>query len=224
MPLEKYQVQKVPILNQGRKRACSGFGRATAAHFLAVVPDERKISPRMFYIMTRRYDGFPGECYEGACARGAMKSWHKHGVCSKELWPYEAGKEDNKLTHDRAVDAMSRPLGAYFRVNHRDLVALHCAIAYDTPLLGLEKHINEDDELSALFMSGSADWVKAPNKARKGSIWSSQSSRHGDFDDDEATQHLMLVRILAVDQNGMGFEFSRSTSSLSDRRKMLEAV
>lgn len=133
IPLEKYKEQKVPILNQGQEGSCTGFGLATVAHSLlrrrVVVPDEQEISPRMIYAMARRYDEFPGERYSGSSARGAMKGWNKHGVCSKDLWPYEAGKEDNTLSNDRAVDALKRPLGAYFRVNHRDIVSMHSALA-----------------------------------------------------------------------------------------------
>jgi hypothetical protein len=78
--------------------------------------------------------------------------------------------------------------------------------------------------LQELFKSGRADWVKAPNNSRLGSIWSSKSTRHGDFDDDEPTLRSTLARILAVEQAEMAFSFSRSVSSLSDRRKMLEAI
>ena len=32
------------------------------------------------------------------------------------------------MSGTRSSDALNRPLGAYFRVNHRDLVAMHAAI------------------------------------------------------------------------------------------------
>src|SRR3546814_17768405 len=57
-----------------------------------------------------------------------MKGWHKHGVCADKKAPYDLAKPDFELTHQLALDAMRRPLGAYFRVNHRDLVAMHSAI------------------------------------------------------------------------------------------------
>ncbi len=58
-----------------------------------------------------------------------MKGWHKHGVCSATEWPYtvSVGKKD-QLTASRTSDARNRLLGAYFRVNHLDLVAMHSAI------------------------------------------------------------------------------------------------
>jgi hypothetical protein len=121
------------ILNQGKEGACTGFGLATVANFLlqrrVVVPDSKRVSARMFYEMARRYDEWPGEKYSGSSARGAMKGWHKHGVCSENVWPYSVSQAGGTLTHQRAEDAAKRPLGAYFRVNHQDLVAMHSALA-----------------------------------------------------------------------------------------------
>lgn len=131
--LSDYQAVGVPILDQGKEGACTGFGLATVAHYLLrrrrVVPDEAQISPRMFYEMARRYDEWPGEDYDGSSARGAMKGWHKHGVCAKDFWPDNPRQGDRRLNNARARDAVSRPLGAYFRVNHKDIVAMHSALA-----------------------------------------------------------------------------------------------
>lgn len=132
IPLPRWTRWKVPVLDQGSEGACTGFGLATVANYLLKrLPsalDRSEVSARMFYEMARRYDEWPGEDYEGSSARGAMKGWHKHGVCARKSWPYDPAKPDTELTHRRAVDAMHRPLGAYFRVNHRDLVAMHSAI------------------------------------------------------------------------------------------------
>lgn len=133
-PLEVYRKVSVPILDQGKEGACTGFGLATVCHYLlrARSIDEDKtttVSPRMLYEMAKRYDEWPGERYEGSSARGAMKGWHKHGVCSASVWPYDVEQRDMKLTAERATDGILRPLGAYFRVNHRDLVAMHAAIS-----------------------------------------------------------------------------------------------
>lgn len=130
--LDAYRGLGIPVLDQGTEGACTGFGLATVAHFLlsgrVAAPTDAAVSPRMFYEMARRYDEWPGEDYSGSSARGAMKGWHKHGVCSGVLWPYEAGRDDTDLTPDRIADAAKRPLGAYFRVNHSDLVAMHAAL------------------------------------------------------------------------------------------------
>lgn len=132
VPLTTYRRARVPILNQGVEGACTGFALATVVHYLLhqrkVVPDRTRVSARMLYEMARRYDEWPGESYSGSSARGAMKGWHKHGVCAEKVWPY-APNEAGQLTDDRASDGLRRPLGAYFRVNHRDLVAMHSAIA-----------------------------------------------------------------------------------------------
>lgn len=132
LPLETYRRHKVPILDQGEEGACTGFGLATVAHFLLrtrkVVPDRERVSPRMLYAMARRYDEWRGENYDGSSCRGAMKGWHKHGVCAEALWMHDPATPDYTLTDDRSRDAQQRPLGAYFRVNHKDLVAMHAAI------------------------------------------------------------------------------------------------
>lgn len=131
-PLEDYRAAGVPILDQGTEGACTGFGLATVIHYLLrrrrPVADEVCVSPRMLYEMAKRYDEWPGEGYEGSSARGAMKGWHKHGVCAEALWPYH-GRVPKGKSAERWTDARLRPLGAYFRVNHRDLIAMHAALA-----------------------------------------------------------------------------------------------
>lgn len=133
IPLDDYREYGVPILDQGMEGACTGFGLATVAHYLLkrrkTHPDPTPVSPRMIYEMAKRYDEWPGEEYSGSSARGAMKGWHKHGICSEQDWPYLSKKSDGGLTIARTTDALRRPLGAYFRVNHTDIVAMHSAIA-----------------------------------------------------------------------------------------------
>ena len=134
VPLGDFLDWQVPILNQGSEGACTGFGLSTVANYLLlkrrVLPDRVPVSPRMAYEMARRYDEWPGEDYSGSSARGAMKGWHKHGLCSEQEWRYQPAPDDRQgLTDARTSDARRRPLGAYFRVNHTDLVAMHSAIA-----------------------------------------------------------------------------------------------
>jgi hypothetical protein len=134
VPIDSYLRHKIPVLDQGQEGACTGFGLATVANYLLArrvcVPDRNCVSPRMFYELARRYDEWPGEAYSGSSARGAMKGWNKHGVCAEEDWKYEV-EEDQRdgFTHERMASAKRRPLGAYFRVNHLDLIAMHAAIA-----------------------------------------------------------------------------------------------
>jgi hypothetical protein len=131
--LKEYTKWKVPVLDQGQEGACTGFGLATVANYLLrrrkVVPDPKPVSARMLYEMAKRYDEWPGEGYSGSSARGAIKGWYKHGVCGDECWPYDVNKQDRRLNEVRTSDALRRPLGAYYRVNHKDLIAMHTAMA-----------------------------------------------------------------------------------------------
>ncbi|HEY8357127.1 MAG TPA: C1 family peptidase [Ramlibacter sp.] len=132
MPLAAYVRHRPRILDQGTEGACTGFGLAAVANYLLAMRkgkrDARPVSARMLYELARRYDEWPGVAYSGSSARGAMKGWHKHGVCSESEWAYRA-PGGGGLTRARTADALRRPLGAYLRVNHRDLVAMHCALA-----------------------------------------------------------------------------------------------
>src|SRR5688572_5480995 len=148
--LESYQKvtkRTVPILNQGNEGACTGFGLAAVCNYLlgtrVVRPWKDPVSPRMLYENARRYDEWQGEDYDGSSARGAMKGWHRHGVCTEICWPYKLKSNEREgLTNERALDAARRPLGAYFRVNHRDLVAMHAAIA-ETGILFVTANVHD---------------------------------------------------------------------------------
>ncbi len=130
--LHSYQQYEVPVLDQGDEGSCTGFALATVANYLlyrrAIEPNRLPVSPRMLYEMAKRYDEWPGENYSGSSARGAMKGWHKHGICAEDLWPYQEGNEDRTINAERSNDAVRRTLGAYYRVNHKDLVAMHSAV------------------------------------------------------------------------------------------------
>lgn len=133
VPLSRHIALKVPVLDQGDEGACTAFGLATVAHTLLRTrssgADTTQVSTRMLYDMARRYDEWRGESYSGSSCRGAMKGWHRHGVCSEKLWPYRPGTTLEPYTDRRARDALRNPLGAYLRVNHKDLVAMHAAFA-----------------------------------------------------------------------------------------------
>ncbi len=144
-PLADYRQHGIPVLDQGQEGACTGFGLATVVHYLLRLRkvcgtkaerdqecefNLQPVSPHMLYRMARRYDEWAGEDDDGSSARGAMKGWHKHGVCSLAAWPAAGKGTSSTLFSDaRAMDALARPLGGYFRVNHRDIVAMHAALA-----------------------------------------------------------------------------------------------
>lgn len=129
--LKEYKKYKVPILDQGTEGACTGYGLATVANYLLLRrkfwPDPNAVSARMLYVLAKRYDEWAGEGYSGSSARGAMKGWHKHGLCQEKCYPNDT--KDDRLNDERTSDAVLRPLGAYYRVNHKDLVSMHSAMA-----------------------------------------------------------------------------------------------
>ncbi|MBB3343065.1 C1 family peptidase [Luteimonas sp. RC10] len=133
MPLAHFLALKVPVLDQRSDGACTAYGLATVAHTLLrrrrPEPVTRRVSTRMLYDMARRYDEWEGEDYTGSSCRGAMKGWHRHGVCAEECWPARPGPLHEVYTEERARAAQEHPLGAYYRVNHKDLVAMHAAFA-----------------------------------------------------------------------------------------------
>lgn len=129
------------ILNQGNEGACTGFGLACVTNYLYWLrhldaPRSRTqpetVSPRMFYELAKLYDEWPGQDYEGSSCRGALKGWHKHGVCSFKLWPYPLNKKGNGIFERPAAgwddDATTRALGVYYRVDKKSVVDMQAAI------------------------------------------------------------------------------------------------
>lgn len=125
------------ILDQGKEGACTGFGLAAVINYLHWERRKRlngaeplaRVSPRMLYHMARLYDEWEGEDYEGSSCRGAMKGWHRHGVCSEEFWPY-ADRRGRYIQPKEGwnQDAAERPLGAYYRINKDSLLEMQAAI------------------------------------------------------------------------------------------------
>jgi hypothetical protein len=119
------------ILNQGQEGACTGFGLAAVVNYLLWNPKapagQTTVSAHMLYHLARFYDEWPGEGYEGSSCRGALKGWHKHGVCASDLWtstPSANSAPNPKWT----TDAVTRPLGIYYRVDKSSVVDLQAAI------------------------------------------------------------------------------------------------
>jgi hypothetical protein len=122
----------LPVLDQGDSSACTGFALASVVHHLQRrrEPQARPVSPWMIYSMARRYDEFPGAAADtGSSLRGAMKGWYKHGVCSGALWQSMAmPPAARKAADDWWLDAATRPLGAYYRVESRSITDMHVAL------------------------------------------------------------------------------------------------
>jgi hypothetical protein len=134
------------ILDQGKEGACTGFGLACVINYLLwrrsgfSMTREDKVSPRMLYQLARFYDEWPGEDYEGSSCRGALKGWHRHGVCVEKLWPYTSTFERPSEGWDE--DALSRPLGVYYRINRQSVVDIQAAI-YHTGAVYVSANVHD---------------------------------------------------------------------------------
>jgi len=162
------------VLDQGTEGACTGFALAAVINYLLHQRKvKRQISPRMLYELARRYDEWPGENYDGSSARGAMKGWERHGVCTRALWPDDLHGPQH-FDQQRADAAILTPGGAYYRVDFRQVRHVHAAIhevgiVYATLMVhsGWEK----PGPGTATFESGrgsKASKIKLPVIERKG--------------------------------------------------------
>ena len=97
-----------------------------------------------------------------------------------------------------------------------------------TPILGMEKWLAADPELTALFTSGQADLVFSPNSHPEGSITASRSTEHGAFDDDGATVKATIARMLAsgaaqpVGAAAPDLHFHHGSGALRSRREQID--
>ena len=132
-PSELFPEVMLSIKNQHDTSACTGFSLSLVVEYLLcksqreTTPD---ISPYMLYSMARRYDEFPGSLDEGSSLRGALKGWHKHGACDEALWKtgINMPKAPKKPEDDWWLDAVNRPLGAYYRIDPKQISDMHAAL------------------------------------------------------------------------------------------------
>ena len=131
---ELYPTVTIPVLDQGQTNACTGFALASVIFHLQHNARRRDsadgyaVSPYMLYSMARRYDEFPGQpnVDSGSSLRGAMKGWYKHGVCGARFW--HGIEMPPETQSDWWQDAVKRPLGAYYRVDHRSVTDMQIAL------------------------------------------------------------------------------------------------
>ncbi|HMJ60218.1 MAG TPA: C1 family peptidase [Bryobacteraceae bacterium] len=157
----------IPVLNQCETNACTGFALASVIYHLQLAakrkPARYEVSPFMLYSMARRYDEFPGapSADTGSSLRGAMKGWYKHGACAAGLWKsLDMPKPVDQTTDASAdwwLDAVRRPLGAYYRVDTRSVTDMQLAI----------------NEIGVLYASAVAHrgWDKGIDANAEKSIW-----------------------------------------------------
>lgn len=164
----------IPVLNQEDTNACTGFALASIVYHLQHRAKRKQVdccvSPFMLYSMARRYDEFPGDpdVDTGSSLRGAMKAWYKHGACSDRLWTSEQMPIDHQAdcSDDWWLDAVRRPLGAYYRLDTRSITDMHVAlnevgILYASAVC----HSGWDDGFARPSQSKHAFWVIPRRKA-----------------------------------------------------------
>jgi hypothetical protein len=126
------------VLDQGTEGACTGYGLAAVVNHLRLLAARARgeappprVSPAMLYRLARLYDEWPGEDYEGSSCRGALKGWHRHGVCREALWtthPVEDPARRNDVRANWDLDALGCTLGVYYRVETGSVVSLQAAL------------------------------------------------------------------------------------------------
>jgi hypothetical protein len=132
-PPHLFPAIRLPAKDQGETNACTGFALARVVEQLLrrARRPAATVSPYMLYSMARRYDEFPGsQNDEGSSLRGALKGWFKHGACVDSLWRTGVAMppvpDDPKK--DWWLEAVNRPLGAYYRIATRSIADIHCAL------------------------------------------------------------------------------------------------
>lgn len=152
------------ILDQGEEGACTGFGLSAVINYL--IFRETKLNQRaypfplvsaaMLYRLARIYDEWPGDDYDGSSCRGAMKGWHKHGVCSWDAWPFEqSAPEAGPLTADWETEAQKIPLGGYYRVERTLINDMQSAI-HEVGALYVSAEVHEGWSLVPTTKGGKA--------------------------------------------------------------------
>lgn len=120
-----------PVRDQGQDSSCTGFSLAHVIEVLRYREVSGELPPpvsaRMLYEMAKRNDEWDGSAYEGSSLRGAIKGFHRNGVCRDATAPDQPGVTGWSLTYAMAKEAREIRLGAYFRLQP-DLSDYHAAI------------------------------------------------------------------------------------------------
>ncbi|MFO1144578.1 MAG: C1 family peptidase [Amaricoccus sp.] len=126
---------------QGPEGTCGGQALAAlidAQRIHARVAEPYQASARMIYECARLTTGARAASAAGAAERQAddtdgvslrdvIKAFYNYGVCREALWPYAAGGDPGQLSVERARDAKSLSLGAYYRLRP-NLNTYHAAL------------------------------------------------------------------------------------------------
>jgi hypothetical protein len=121
------------VRDQGESLACTGFA---LAHVIDVMryreisgENPGPVSARMLYEMAKLNDEWEGTAYKGSSIRGALRGFHRNGVCSEALATDAEAIADVPWVLDYAMakEARERRLGTYYRLEP-DLNDYHAAI------------------------------------------------------------------------------------------------
>ena len=121
------------VKDQGKSMACTGFALSSLVEYLLRRHGREArpaVSAYMLYAMARRHDEFAGTAVAyGSSLRGALKGWFKHGACRQALYPtLNAPTPVPGATALWREDAVTRPMGAYYRLATSRLIDLHAAL------------------------------------------------------------------------------------------------
>jgi hypothetical protein len=118
---------------QAQTNACTGFALAAVIEYLldrGQRPVE-SMSGYMLYSMARRYDEWSDEddnSDSGSSLRGALKGWSKHGASTERLWRTINMPPATNAESDWWLDAVKRPMGAYYRIDPKNIRDMHVAL------------------------------------------------------------------------------------------------
>lgn len=122
-----------PAKQQGQTNACVGFALATVIEYL-LDRGQRPVeamSGFMLYSMARRYDEWSDEDEaddSGSSLRGTLKGWAKHGASAERLWRTLKMPPATNGESDWWLDAVKRPMGAYYRIDPKNIRDMHVAL------------------------------------------------------------------------------------------------
>ncbi|RNF86414.1 N-acetylmuramidase domain-containing protein [Montanilutibacter psychrotolerans] len=122
-----------PTKQQDTTNACTGFALAVVIEYL-LDRGRRPVEPisgYMLYDMARRYDEWEDDddSDSGSSLRGALKGWSRHGASCAYLWEeMTMPAATNEADSDWWLDAVKRPLGAYYRISPECIRDMHIAL------------------------------------------------------------------------------------------------
>jgi C1A family cysteine protease len=111
-----------PIEDQLHLGSC--VGQAIVGAFELMINKSRRenfkdLSRLFVYYNARLLDGYVDEDV-GAYVRDGIKAVHKWGVCIEERWPYLINKFADAPSAESYIDARSRLIDSYYRINSID--------------------------------------------------------------------------------------------------------